>query len=182
MRQLPYVFPLFCGLPFHEHTVYAVNAALTLHACIMHSACHRTYDELGSFAGCQLPTRRILRRASRLTPGFRHAAGLMISPKGHNMHHNFGERNACNFGAIFKIYDRLGGTLNEGEPFVRRRGFNKHPPAVSMRPRAPPLARSLTCARAEQQWWKSDRAAIEAAKALKQEPEKEAKAQGSKEE
>ena len=41
----------------------------------------------------------------------------MISPIGHNMHHSFGERNACNFAPIFQHLDRLGGTLNEGEPF-----------------------------------------------------------------
>ncbi len=42
---------------------------------------------------------------------------LMISPVGHNMHHQFGEHNACNFAAIFKIWDRALGTLNEKEPF-----------------------------------------------------------------
>lgn len=91
---LPYVVPLFCGLPFHEYTVNAVNALLTLHALVLHSSCHREYGELSGFLGW-----------------------LMISPVGHNMHHNFGEKNACNFAAIFKLFDRLFGTLNEGEPF-----------------------------------------------------------------
>jgi sterol desaturase/sphingolipid hydroxylase (fatty acid hydroxylase superfamily) len=85
----PYLVPLFCRLPFHEHTVNAVNAVLMLHALILHSSCHREYSELpliGPFMGW-----------------------LMISPVGHNMHHNYGEKNACNFGAIFKIFDRMGG-------------------------------------------------------------------------
>ncbi len=38
---LPYTVPLFCGLPFHEYTVNAVNALLTFHACVLHSSCHR---------------------------------------------------------------------------------------------------------------------------------------------
>jgi len=95
---LPYTVPLFvgrcAGLPFHEYTVNAVNALLTLHALVLHSACHRRYDELSPFLGW-----------------------LMISPIGHNMHHQYGERNACNFAPIFQIWDRLGGTLNEAEPF-----------------------------------------------------------------
>lgn len=86
--------PLFCGLPFHEYTVNAVNALLTLHALVLHSSCHREYGEVSALLGW-----------------------LMLSPKSHNMHHNFGEKNACNFSGIFKLYDRIGGTLNEGEPF-----------------------------------------------------------------
>ena len=62
---LPYAVPLFCGLPFHEYTVNAVNALLTLHACVLHSACHRQYGEISGWLGW-----------------------LMISPIGHNMHHN----------------------------------------------------------------------------------------------
>ena len=91
---LPYTLPLFCGLPFHEGTVYAVNALLTFHACVLHSSCHRDYAELHPLLGW-----------------------LLISPIGHNMHHNYGERNACNFAPIFKIFDRAFGTLNQGEPF-----------------------------------------------------------------
>ena len=41
----------------------------------------------------------------------------MISPIGHNMHHQYGLNNACNFAPIAKIWDRLLGTLNEKEPF-----------------------------------------------------------------
>ena len=41
----------------------------------------------------------------------------MISPIGHNMHHQYGEKNACNFAPIFKIWDRALGTLNSAEPF-----------------------------------------------------------------
>ena len=41
----------------------------------------------------------------------------MISPIGHNLHHQFGEKHACNFAPFFKIFDRLGGTLNAREPF-----------------------------------------------------------------
>ena len=41
----------------------------------------------------------------------------MISPIGHNMHHQYGEKNACNFAPIFKIWDRAFGTLNSAEPF-----------------------------------------------------------------
>ena len=33
------------------------------------------------------------------------------------MHHQYGVRNACNFAPIFKWCDRLGGTLNEKDPF-----------------------------------------------------------------
>jgi len=91
---LPYVVPLFCGLPFHEYTVNAVNVALTLHALILHSSNHHDYSELSGFLGW-----------------------LMISPVGHNMHHQYGEVNACNFAPIFKIWDRWLGTLNEKEPF-----------------------------------------------------------------
>jgi len=97
---LPYVVPLFVhsvspiGLPFHEYTVNGVNALLTLHACCLHSSCHRQYGELSGFLGW-----------------------LMISPIGHNMHHQYGEVNACNFAPIFKIWDRAFGTLNEAEPF-----------------------------------------------------------------
>ena len=72
----------------------AVNALLTLHALVLHSSCHAEYGNLSSFLGW-----------------------LMISPREHNMHHNFGERNACNFAGIFKIFDRIGLTLNDGEPF-----------------------------------------------------------------
>jgi sterol desaturase/sphingolipid hydroxylase (fatty acid hydroxylase superfamily) len=91
---LPYVLPLFCRLPFHEYSVNAVNAVLTLHALVLHSACHRDYAELSGVLGW-----------------------LMISPVGHNMHHQYGEVNACNFAPIFKIWDRALGTLNDGEPF-----------------------------------------------------------------
>lgn len=95
---LPYVIPIFIGalggLAFHEYTVNAVNAILTLHACFLHSACHREYKELNGWLGW-----------------------LMISPIGHNMHHQYGLRNACNFAPIFKIWDRALGTLNDKEPF-----------------------------------------------------------------
>ncbi len=90
---LPYALPLFFGFPFHEYTVNAINAILTFHACVLHSSCHRQYGEISGWLGW-----------------------LMISPIGHNMHHNFGERNACNFAPIFKIWDHVCGTLNEGEP------------------------------------------------------------------
>lgn len=36
---------------------------------------------------------------------------LMIGPMDHNVHHSRGQKNA-NYGAIFKIWDRLGGTLD----------------------------------------------------------------------
>ena len=91
---LPYTVPLFCGLPFHEYTVNGVNALLTLHACVLHSSCHREYGELSGVLGW-----------------------LMISPIGHNKHHEYGVKNACNFAPIFKIWDRVFGTLNDTEPF-----------------------------------------------------------------
>jgi len=91
---LPYIVPCFVGLPFHEYTVNAVNAILTLHACVLHSSCHSQYDNLSGWLGW-----------------------LMISPIGHNMHHQYGVKNACNFAPIFKLWDRLLGTLNEQEPF-----------------------------------------------------------------
>lgn len=70
---LPYTLPLFCGLPFHEATVYAVNVLLTLHACVLHSSCHRDYAELSKSLGW-----------------------LMISPIGHNMHHQVCSLTASN--------------------------------------------------------------------------------------
>ncbi|GMH90832.1 hypothetical protein TrVE_jg1301 [Triparma verrucosa] len=91
---LPYTIPLFFGIPFHEYTVNAVNALLTFHACVLHSSCHAEYGNLSGFLGW-----------------------LMISPIGHNMHHQYGLKNACNFAPIFKIWDRWLGTLNETEPF-----------------------------------------------------------------
>lgn len=91
---LPYTVPLFLGIPFHEYTVNAVNALLTLHACILHSSCHAEYAQLSGWLGW-----------------------LMISPIGHNMHHQYGLHNACNFAPIFKIWDRALGTLNEKEPY-----------------------------------------------------------------
>ena len=91
---LPYTVPLFFGIPFHEYTVNATNALLTLHACLLHSSCHRKYDGLSGVLGW-----------------------FMISPIGHNMHHQYGLNNACNFAPIFKIWDRALGTLNEKEPF-----------------------------------------------------------------
>ena len=95
---LPYTVPLFFSIPFHEYTVNAVNAILTLHACILHSSCHGQYEELNGLLGY-----------------------FMISPIGHNMHHQYGLNNACNFAPIFKIWDRLLGTLNEKEPFWWKR-------------------------------------------------------------
>ena len=77
-----------------EYTVNAVNALLTLHALVLHSSCHNEYSQLSGWLGW-----------------------LMISPIGHNMHHQYGEVNACNFAPIFKLFDRLFGTLNEKEPF-----------------------------------------------------------------
>ena len=97
---LPYTVPLFFSIPFHEYTVNAVNAILTLHACILHSSCHGQYEELNGLLGY-----------------------FMISPIGHNMHHQYGLNNACNFAPIFKIWDRLPGTLNEKEPFWWKRLF-----------------------------------------------------------
>ena len=91
---LPYTIPLFFNIPFHEYTVNAVNALLTLHACILHSSCHSEYDKL---------------------------SWLMISPIGHNLHHQYGLNNACNFAPIFKIWDRFFGTLNENEPYWWKR-------------------------------------------------------------
>merc|ERR1719498_1875695 len=63
------------------------------HACMLHSSCKSKYDNINGFMGW-----------------------LMISPIGHNMHHQYGLKNACNFAPIFKIWDRLLGTLNETEP------------------------------------------------------------------
>jgi len=91
---LPYAVPLYCGLPFNEHIVNTVNALLTFHATVLHSSCHSQYGNLSGILGW-----------------------LMISPVGHNMHHQYGLKNACNFAPIFKIWDRFLGTLNETEPF-----------------------------------------------------------------
>lgn len=91
---IPYVLPLYCGMPFHEYTVNAINAVLTLHALVLHSSCHGQYGDMSGVLGW-----------------------LMISPIGHNMHHQYGEVNACNFAPIFKLWDRALGTLNESEPF-----------------------------------------------------------------
>ena len=46
---LPYTIPLFVGLPFHEYTVNAINALLTLHALILHSSCHSEYVQPSHF-------------------------------------------------------------------------------------------------------------------------------------
>jgi len=91
---LPYTLPLFCGLPFHEGTVQAINALLTLHALVLHSSCHAEYGDISPALGW-----------------------LLISPKGHNMHHQYGEKNACNFATVFKVWDRAFGTLNEKDPW-----------------------------------------------------------------
>ena len=101
---LPYTIPLFLGIPFHEYTVNAVNALLTLHACILHSSCHWEYGNLSGVLGF-----------------------IMISPIGHNMHHQYGVHNACNFAPIFKHWDRILGTLNDSEPFwwKKDRAFKK---------------------------------------------------------
>jgi len=88
---LPYLIPLFVGIPFNEYLVYIVNALLIFHALTLHSACHARY------------------------PGY--IGWVLLSPIDHNMHHTYGE-NAKNFGAITKIYDRIFGTLVEDkEPF-----------------------------------------------------------------
>jgi sterol desaturase/sphingolipid hydroxylase (fatty acid hydroxylase superfamily) len=86
---LPYVLPLFLGIPFNEKVVMGANAVLTFHALMLHSSClHRYPGALG---------------------------WLLLSPVDHNKHHNYGERQAHNFAAIFKVWDRMGGTLCETE-------------------------------------------------------------------
>jgi len=91
---LPYMIPLFLGIPFNEYTVFALNALINLHGCFVHSACHWEYGNVSGILGY-----------------------ILVSPIGHNKHHQYGLHNACNFAPIFKHWDRILGTLNESEPF-----------------------------------------------------------------
>lgn len=77
---LPYIVPLFV-VPFHLHTVYAVNILLVGWATMLHSSC----PWQGNW--------------------------LMIGARDHNVHHARGKMNT-NFAAIFKIWDRMFGTLD----------------------------------------------------------------------
>ena len=96
----PYLIPLYCGLPFNEYLIHAINAILIFHALVLHSNCHFIY------------------------PG--KLGWLMLSPIDHNMHHTYGEQ-AKNFSAIFKIWDRLFGTLVENEePFWWKSDLEKN--------------------------------------------------------
>lgn len=88
---LPYLVPLFLGIPFHENSIYAVNALLMLHAELLHSACHLRY------------------------PGI--LGHILISPVHHNYHHSGGMHQATNFAPIFKFWDVVLGTSSDAEPF-----------------------------------------------------------------
>lgn len=91
----PYLFPLlipfpFVGyIPFHLYTVYALNICLVGWALFLHS--------------------------SSTWPG----TWWLMGPIYHNRHHATGRLKSGNYGAIFKVYDRLFGTLledSEGVP------------------------------------------------------------------
>lgn len=82
---LPYVVPLFI-LPFHMYTVYTLNILLVGWATLLHSSCPWTW--WGPFSW------------------------LMVRPRDHNRHHECGLNNAKNLGAIFTLWDRMGGTLD----------------------------------------------------------------------
>jgi sterol desaturase/sphingolipid hydroxylase (fatty acid hydroxylase superfamily) len=76
--------PYLCPLfvaPFHLPTVYVINVLLVAWALLLHS--------------------------SAPWPG----TWLFVGTVTHNMHHARGKSNNGNFGAIFKIYDRIFGTL-----------------------------------------------------------------------
>ena len=77
---LPYIVPLFF-VPFHLHTVYAINIILVGWATMLHSSC--------PWAG----------------------NWIFIGARDHNVHHARGKINS-NFSAIFKIWDRIFGTLD----------------------------------------------------------------------
>ena len=85
----PYLLPMllpvpFVGyLPFHLPTVYVINICLVAWAAFLHSSS----PNAGSW--------------------------LFMGPIYHNRHHATGRLRSGNYGAIFKVYDRLFGTLLE---------------------------------------------------------------------
>lgn len=76
-------FPFVGYIPFHLPTVYAINISLVAWALMLHSSC--------------------------TWPG----NWLFMGPIYHNRHHATGRLKNGNYGAIFKVYDRLFGTLLE---------------------------------------------------------------------
>ena len=117
----------------------AVNALLTLHALVLHSACHREYSELSECAIACILISPVSPFSMQSPSYLAHISlgsflgWLMISPRGHNMHHLYGERwasatcpcqaflsmprlltatcplhllrHACNFAPIFNIWE-----------------------------------------------------------------------------
>jgi lathosterol oxidase len=67
--------------PFHLSTVYAVNLALMYHAMWLHTS-------------------------AKASPN-----PFLLTPKDHNLHHAYGERN-YNFAVLFTAWDRMFGTYN----------------------------------------------------------------------
>lgn len=86
----PYLLPLLV-LPFNLRTVEIINLVLMLQGQVMHSSCPYTY-------GGPLDW-------------------WLFSPVGHNLHHTHHDNKwPHNYGVIFKLWDRLLGTLSEKLP------------------------------------------------------------------